>query len=97
MLNEVAAVTRRLIEGLFAPTIVGANIITKVFESKSSIERTRSKLRAGTDVHLAIGYETIRRYLGQGNAERSLRGERQIREAGGRRWSALQSRGGGRG
>jgi hypothetical protein len=45
------------------------------------MERARSKLRNGTDAHLALGHNVIRTYLGQGNPDRAHRGERQIREA----------------
>ena len=44
-LNEVAAVTRRLIEGLMdTGTIVPVSVL-KAFESKSAIEKARTKLR----------------------------------------------------
>jgi ParB-like chromosome segregation protein Spo0J len=80
VLNETVAVTRRLIDGLFDGTIVPPNV-AKAFESKAGMERARSKLRNGTDAHLALGHNVIRAYLGQGNPDRAHRGERQIREA----------------
>lgn len=79
VMNEVAAVTRRLIEGLSAGTIVPS--VKMAFEDKGAIDRAVGKLRNGTDVHLALGHGTIARYLGQGRTERSHRSERQIREA----------------
>jgi ParB/RepB/Spo0J family partition protein len=80
VMNEVAAVTRRLIEGLLRSTTVEPSI-AKAFESKLGIDRTRTKLRNGGDVHLALGEPVIRAYLGQGNAGRAHRSARQIREA----------------
>jgi hypothetical protein len=76
-INEVAAVTRRLIGGLFGGTIVPANI-AKVFESKAGMDRARNKLRNGTDAHVAIGHPVIRAYLGQGNPKRSCRAQHRI-------------------
>jgi ParB-like chromosome segregation protein Spo0J len=83
VMNEVAAVTRRLIDGLLsAPTIVGVpRAVKDAFESEYAIKQAIGKLRAGKDIHLALGYETIRRYLGQGEIDRSHRGERQVRTA----------------
>ena len=80
VMNEVAAVTRRLIEVLLTGTIVPVNC-GKAFESKSATDKAIGKLRNGIDVHLAIGHNVIARYLGQGHTERSHRSERQIREA----------------
>jgi hypothetical protein len=79
VMNEVAAVTRRLIEGLeISPTIVGD--VVKAFESKQAIESARSKIRAG-NAHLALGEAVIRRYLGEGDPDKSPRPARAIREA----------------
>jgi hypothetical protein len=80
VMNEVAAVTRRLIEGLLrGGTIVPP--VAKAFESNLAIEAARGKLRRGTDVHIALGHGIIRRYLGQGDIDESHRAERQVREA----------------
>jgi len=82
VMNEVAAVTRRIIEGLLTTGTNVPVVVTKAFDGGSTkIKDTISKLRNGTDVHLAIGHNVIRRYLGQGNTDRAHRGERQIREA----------------
>ncbi len=78
VINEVASVTRRLVDGLLAGTIVPSNI-AKAFESESSIERTRSKLRMQftepdkADIHLALGHGVIGRYLGQGDPQSGQR------------------------
>jgi len=81
VMNEVAAVTRRLIDGLLGRLDNCPIAVAKAFENKVGIEQARTKLRNGTDVHLAFSHPTIRRYLGQGNAKRSYRSERQVREA----------------
>jgi ParB-like chromosome segregation protein Spo0J len=80
--NEVAAVTRRIIEGLLAAggTIVPP-AVKAAFEDKGAMDRATGKLRNGTDVHLALGHGAIARYLGEGDPKKALRGERQIREA----------------
>jgi len=80
VLNEVSAVARRIVEGLFNGTIVPLNV-ARAFENKAAMERARSKLAAGTDPSHDIGHGVVRRYLGQGKPENALRGERQIREA----------------
>jgi hypothetical protein len=79
VMSEVVAATRRLIEGLTG-TIVPVSV-AKAFESKSAVAKATGKLRNGRDVHLALGHNVIRRYLGQGNAGDCTRSERQIREA----------------
>lgn len=86
VLNEVAAVTRRLIDGLLddhRDSTVPVPV-AKAFETKGSLETARGKLRTritNPDADVPISYHPIRRYLGDGNPERSHRGERQIREA----------------
>jgi ParB-like chromosome segregation protein Spo0J len=86
VLNEVAAITRRLIEGLTesqAGTIVPASV-SKAFENKRAIEVAQAKLQkrlTNPNAELPIGHVVIRAYLGQGKPDRSHRGERQIREA----------------
>jgi hypothetical protein len=78
VMNEVEAVTKRLVSGLRSPTIVGD--VARAFESKLAIEAARTKIQRGS-AHLALGEMVIRRYLGDGNPDRSPRGARQIREA----------------
>src|SRR5262245_43771255 len=80
VLNEVAAVTRRLIEGLLQPGTIVPGCL-KAFENKLAAEKAASNLRKGTSVHVAFGHNVIRAYLGQGNPANALRGERAIREA----------------
>src|SRR5262245_9678865 len=79
VMNEVAAVTRRLVEGLLDGTIVPPSIAS-AFQSKKTLDEARGRLR-GSSANMALGHNVIRAYLGQGNPERSHRGERQIREA----------------
>jgi hypothetical protein len=58
--------------------------VAKAFENKSAIEGAQGRLRkrlSDANAELPLGHGTIRNYLGQGNADRSHRGERQIREA----------------
>lgn len=81
VMNEVAAVTRRLIEGLLERLDNCPTSVAKAFESKMGMEAARTKLRNGTNAHMALGSPVIRAYLGQGKADHSHRGERQIREA----------------
>lgn len=81
VLNEVAAVTRRIIEGLLGPSDNCPKVITGLFNGVKGLETTRGALRNGNNIHRALGVDVLRAYLGQGNAERSHRQERQIREA----------------
>lgn len=81
IMNEVAAVTRRLIEALLGPSDNCPKVIAGLFNGAKGLETTRGALRNGNNVHRALGVDVIRPYLGQGNAERSHRAERQIREA----------------
>src|SRR5262245_60491395 len=80
IINEVAAVTRRLIDGLLSPDNCPEKI-SRLFNGDKGIKQTRTKLRTGSDVHRTLGVDVIRAYLGQGNPERSQRGEREIRDA----------------
>jgi hypothetical protein len=79
-MNEVAAVTQRLMDGLLLEGEISPSIAI-AFETKRALEHARTMLRKGSNVHLALGHITIRRYLGQGDLARSGRGERDIREA----------------
>jgi hypothetical protein len=82
----VAAVTRRLVEGLVegqAGTVVPASI-ARAFENKHAIEIAQGKLekrRINPDADVPVGHVVIRTYMGQGNPQKAARGERQIREA----------------
>jgi hypothetical protein len=86
VMNEVAAVIRRLIEGLLeggsgtdVPDAIGS-----AFEDRHALDTARGKLRkrlADPDADVPIGWNVIVRYLGQGDPERSHRGVRQIRGA----------------
>jgi len=67
VMNEVAAVTRRLIEGLLSEPDNCPVQIAKAFANKAAIEMARGKLRNGEDTHLTLGHNVIRAYLGQGN------------------------------
>jgi hypothetical protein len=79
VMNEVAAVTRRLIEGLSGVgTIVPT--LAKCFESKLALEQARAHIRNG-NAGRVLGHDKIARYLGDGDASKSRRGERAIREA----------------
>jgi hypothetical protein len=80
VMNEVAAVTRRLIDGLLDGTIVPPRVAA-AFEGKKMLDEARGRLRKSSNVHMALSHNVIRRYLGRGNPDRSHRGERQIREA----------------
>jgi hypothetical protein len=63
--HEVAAVTRRLIEGLLERPDNCPVSIAKAFESQMAVKAARTKLRTGNNPHRAIGVDTIRAYLGQ--------------------------------
>lgn len=91
VLNEVAAVLRRLIGGLLTVN-TGGDIATNVamsikqaFEDKRALEIAYGRLKAlATNPDAAkvpIGEKTIIRYLGKGDPDKCKRGERQIREA----------------
>jgi ParB-like chromosome segregation protein Spo0J len=84
VLNEVAAVTRRLIEGLMDFRTIVPKSIEGAFDGKRGVETARGILKtkvANADARFPISHGVIRAYLGQGKPERSHRGERQIREA----------------
>jgi hypothetical protein len=93
-LNEVAATTRRLIEGLYAMS-VGQPVphsVSKVFETRATLEKALTKLQsrlADPDAEAPVSYQLIMRYLGSGDEKATKRGERQIRGA----LSALQQSG----
>src|SRR6516165_3729095 len=78
VINEVAAVTRRLIEGLLegqAGTIVPPSV-GGAFENKHAMEIAQGKLKkrlADPNADPPLGHGVIRAYLGQGNPERSHR------------------------
>jgi hypothetical protein len=65
VINKVIAVTRRLIEGLLSDGTIVPSVAT-AFESKAGIASARTKLRTGNNPHRALGHNTIRAYLGQG-------------------------------
>jgi hypothetical protein len=80
----VAAVTRRLIEGLLETGTIVPVSVAKAFDNKRAIGVARGKLQSrltNGDGDVPIGHSVIRAYLGQGNPEHSYRAERQIREA----------------
>jgi ParB/Sulfiredoxin domain len=76
IMNEVAAATRRVIEGLvtFDRDTTCPTQIRRAFENKTAMDQARGKLR-GNAPHLAFGHNVLRAYLGE------HRGERAIREA----------------
>jgi hypothetical protein len=82
VLNEVAAVMRRLVEGLLEPVGNGrvAHSISQAFERAKELQRAQNRLRSSNALG-AIGEDSICRYLGQGKPEKSHRSLRQIREA----------------
>ena len=86
VMNEVAAVTRRIIDGLLSGRIL-PDSVTKAFEDERQLKRARTKLQIRltepekADIHLAIGHGVIARYLGHGDPKKSSRSETQIREA----------------
>lgn len=80
VMNEVAAITRRLIEGLLEGTIVPSSV-AKAFENKHAIEVAQKRLRSASAERLPTGHNVIRAYLGQGNPDKSHRPERAVREA----------------
>jgi len=81
VLNEVAAVMRRLVEGLMEGVGNGrvAHTIALAFERKAEIERAQNRLRNRSPI-APLGEDSICRYLGQGDPKKSHRGLRQIRE-----------------
>jgi hypothetical protein len=89
VMNEVAAITKRLIEGLMEWG--GGNLgrilpksIEYAFEGKRGAETAYGILRARIikpNARLPIGYHTIQNYLGQGDPTLAHRSVTQIREA----------------
>jgi hypothetical protein len=78
VMNEVAAVTRRVIEGLLSNhgDLDNCQGVARAFKNnRTAIKQAYSKLRNGSDSHLVLGIPVIRAYLGP------HRGERPIREA----------------
>jgi hypothetical protein len=84
-MNDVVAVTRRLIEGLMGGSgMIIPDPIKDAFDDKHAMETAQGKLhkRIGNpDAAIAIGHYTIRKYLGQGKPKDSPLGEIAIREA----------------
>jgi hypothetical protein len=80
ILNEVAAITRRLANGILGDDEPLPSI-AKAFGNKGEIEKARKKLRSGSNAHMAINADAIRAYLGHGNPDRAHRPERAVREA----------------
>jgi ParB/Sulfiredoxin domain len=83
ILNEVAAVMRRLIELLLAPDGF-APIAAKPFEGKLGYQQARGKLIArlhDPNKDGGIGWQSIMRYLGGGDEEKCRRSKRQIIDA----------------
>ena len=70
VMNEVMAVTNRLIGGLLETPDNCPVSLGQAFESNLAMKAAVGKLRNGTNVHRALGHNVIRRYLGQGRAER---------------------------
>jgi len=85
VLNEVAAVMRRLVSELLDHTkgSIGM-VLSQAFANKNGIETAQGRLqkRAAdpTSRSAPFGEESIRRYLGNGDPEKSHRGLNQIRE-----------------
>jgi hypothetical protein len=85
VMNEVSAVTRRLIDMLLeeAWTTLPSSLL-EAFEHEGAIETACAKLKtrlADPTKDIPIGYVVIRRYLGKGDIKRSHRSETEIREA----------------
>jgi ParB-like chromosome segregation protein Spo0J len=86
VMNEVAAVTRRLMEGLLEAQTLGTIVprgIKNAFEG-NALATAQGRLntrRVKGEGEIPIGHHTIRTYLGQGNPDNSHRPERAIREA----------------
>jgi hypothetical protein len=85
IVNEVAAVIRRLIHGLLTSSGFPEDV-ARAFESKLAIDTAQTKLRgrqADPNANLPnlLGVPVIQRYLGQGDPKKSPRSETQLREA----------------
>lgn len=85
IMNEVAAITRRLVEVLLSPpTDHLASIGAKCFEGKKGYETASGKLMArfnDPDKDGGVGWRPILRYLGDGNEDNAHRSKRQIIDA----------------
>ena len=84
IMNEVAAVTRRLIEGVGGDERSVHDPIKQAFGDQHAIDTVRGKIRkrlADNDADVPIGLHTIRRYLGRGDEDKAHRSIRQIRDA----------------
>src|SRR5262245_9749248 len=81
VMNEVAAVTRRLLEGIMSDGEVSPPEVIKAFEDRQALLRARGRIRRSADVHIVLGRRVIRRYLGQGDEEKSQRSDDQIKQA----------------
>jgi hypothetical protein len=80
VLNEVAAVLRRLVDGLLdVGNASVAYAISNSFGTKGERVRAQNRLRS-QGARGAIGEDSICRYLGQGKPDKSHRSLRQIRE-----------------
>jgi hypothetical protein len=85
IMNEAAAVIRRLIEGLAVePGTIVHRSISCAFEGRSALGNAQERLNKrlnNPNADIPIGINTIRMYLGQGDPKRCQRPERAIREA----------------
>jgi hypothetical protein len=85
IINEVAAVIRRLIEGLFAEQgKVVPKAVRLAFESEDTKDAVFGNLKkrlSDPNADVTITYHTVLRYLGRGDESQARRGERPIREA----------------
>jgi ParB/RepB/Spo0J family partition protein len=75
IMNEVAAATRRIIEGVLESSDNCPKIIARLFDGARGLENARGTLRKGNNPQRALGPDVIHAYLGD------HRGERAIREA----------------
>jgi len=93
IINEIAAVTRRIVDGLLED-VTGvardaklpaplAKSIRQAFNDQAEIEKAFMRLikrASDPDASVPIGTDTIRLYLGQGDPQKAHRSEKQIRE-----------------
>jgi hypothetical protein len=83
IMNEVAAITRRLVEVLLQPEHF-APIGAKCFEGKLGYQQARGRLVArfnDPDKDGGVGWLPILRFLGDGNEDRAHRTKRQVIDA----------------
>lgn len=81
-MNDVAAVTRRIIYGLLGGS--GTIVPEWAFETKHAIDIARGRLlkrREDPDADAGVGYNTVIRYLGHGDPKASPRHVREVRDA----------------